>query len=368
MYMWSFAVLFSVIVLAIAYQIVTQYPEIVLKVPKIGYVLYHFVSGAPIPPFIVDTQWKNDTSWLHSGDIVVSCWIKGGTTWGLVTAHSIRTKGVVDYDSLLDVVPWVDFVRYPGETLAERVTMFRRVAAKYPYAIYKTHSSPSPTGIQLRSDVKYIVGVRSLVDSCASLVTFLPGHTEKFTRLWGDFPPRQQTADEFETWVLDDMGGGVGYISIQTEFLRNWWAHRHDPNVLFVHYGNRLKDPEADINNFAKFMGVDLTLAEKQAVITVSSFDVMKANNHKYAYCLSNASDSVQQLSNKLSSPLCAMEDHVFVAKGKARNGRKEFSAHLVKRINDRCLEEFGAEICEWLETGGPPPDVDLPARPATPV
>jgi aryl sulfotransferase len=349
-------------IFAVAY-VLYGYPEIVLKVPNFGHVLYHYVSGAPIPPYQVEYQWKNDSAWLHSGDVVVASWVKGGTTWAMVTAHSIRTRGVMDYDSVVDVVPWVDFVRYPGETLAERIQMFARISALYPFGVYKTHSSPSAQAIKLRADVQYIVGVRSLLDSCASLRSFLPGHTERFSSLWGGFPPRQQNFDQYEKWLLDDMGTGVGFITILTDFLRNWWPRRREPNVLLVHFADRLRDPRADIELFMEHLGVSLSDEEIQAVINVSSFEFMKVNNDKYAYCLSNSSESVQQLSARLPSPLCAMESMAFVAKGAARKGEEELPPRLVARIKERCIMEFGVVICAWLESGGAPPDVDMPIR-----
>ncbi len=67
-------------------------PEVVLKVPKIGFLLYHIINGAPIPPYIVQEHWKNDTEWLQGGSVVVSIAVKSGTTWAMVfTFHPFAT-------------------------------------------------------------------------------------------------------------------------------------------------------------------------------------------------------------------------------------------------------------------------------------
>lgn len=136
------------------------FPEVVLKVPKLGFLLYHFASGAPIPPYMVNVQWEDDSKWLNSGDVVCSVAAKSGTTWAMATAHVLRTKGDDSFTQLLDVVPWADFVRYPGETLDTRIEYFKRAAKPYPFAVYKSHSTPSH--IKMRDDVRYVVGCVTL--------------------------------------------------------------------------------------------------------------------------------------------------------------------------------------------------------------
>ncbi len=334
------------------------FPEVVLKVPGMGFVLYHFIGGAPIPGYIVNSQWENDKTWLRPGDVVVTVATKSGTTWAMATVHAIRTRGVVDYDSLIDVVPWADFVRYPGETLEERMAFFQRSQQPYPFGVYKSHSSPEH--ITVRSDVKYILGVRDLVDVAASLKTFFRDHTADFSTMWGGFPPRAQSDKEFEHFLLNDKGDGEGFLYMMLKYIKFWWPYIRRDNVLLLHYKDRLAHPMEDIAVLDAFLGTKLSSEEQQNVLSHSNFEYMKTNNEKYAYCLSDAPDSVQRLEGKIPSGMCAMEMTKFVAKGKDRDGNIELSPELVTAIRARVVEFLGPEIAAWLQSGGPPPDTTI--------
>ena len=76
------------------------YPEVVLHVPMVGFILYHLIKGAPIPPYIESNQYENDRTWLKPNDVVAAIAGKAGTTWMMATLHGIRTKG----DFLLSIV------------------------------------------------------------------------------------------------------------------------------------------------------------------------------------------------------------------------------------------------------------------------
>lgn len=341
-----------IIVIIILISIILKlYPEIVLKVPNYGFILYHIINNAPIPPYIVNEQWKDDYKWLKSNDIIISVGIKSGTTWMMSTLHAIRTRGSVDYDSILDVVPWVDFVRYPGETLEERIKFFNRSQSKYEYALYKSHSSPQD--IKIRNDVKYIIGVRNLIDVCASLKTFLNDHTIEFSTLWGGFPAKLKTDEDYYHFLLVDKGDKIGFIYTLTDYIKYWWPYRNYSNILFVHYNDRLNYPVKDINILTKFMNITLNEEEKKLILYQSSFEYMKKNNFKFAYCQSTDINNIQQLYNKLPKSICAIEIDKFVAKGKDRNGNIELPQNIIEQINIICLKELGEEICNWLKNGG---------------
>ena len=74
------SVIIVVMVVALAYA-VNQTPELTLRVPWIGFVFYHFLTGSHIPPYISYEAFKNDSSWLKDGDVLVSIAAKSGTTW-----------------------------------------------------------------------------------------------------------------------------------------------------------------------------------------------------------------------------------------------------------------------------------------------
>jgi hypothetical protein len=335
-------------------------PEVLLHIPGQGFRLYHIVKGAPIPPYIVPDAWRNDSNWLKKGDVVVSAMIKGGTTWAMATVHAIRQRGKsLGEENLLDVMPWVDFVRYPGESTEERIAFFKRSQSNFSFGVYKSHLHPP--FIRLREDVKYIVGVRNLMDVAASLRSFMSSHTEQFRSMWGGYPPIVNGDEEFHDIYLRDKGDGKPFLLIYTDYVRSWWPLRNHSNILFLHYSDRLKSPYDDVNRLNRFLGTTLNEEEKQNVLVNSSFKYMKANNAKFAYCMSDSKNSVQQLHGKLSQSLCALNPESFVNKGPHRNGYIELTLELKEGINRICLEELGFEICNWLKDGGPLPNVELP-------
>ena len=82
-----------VILITIIAIFLKSFPEIVLHVPKIGFLLYSIVKGAPIPAYIVKDMHKNDSAWLRPNDVIAAVAAKSGTTWMMATLHAIRTKG-----------------------------------------------------------------------------------------------------------------------------------------------------------------------------------------------------------------------------------------------------------------------------------
>ena len=38
-------------------------------------------------------------------------------------------------------------------------------------------------------------------------------------------------------------------------FLAEWWPMRNEPNVMFVHYADLVREPEPSIRRIAEFLG-----------------------------------------------------------------------------------------------------------------
>ena len=208
--------------------------------------------------------------------------------------------------------------------------------------------------------MKYIVGVRSPIDVFASLRFFLRDHTEPFSKMWGGFPDRSQTYEQFLDFTLVSVGAGKpGMLFIFFfEFVKKWWPYRKYKNVKFIHYKDRLKYPLRDIRELSTFIGEKLTENEVKKVLEVSQFSWMKKNNQKFAYCFNSP---IQQITGKLPSNCkCAMEAESFVALGPRRDGEKEYSNEIIEKVRNICLKELNEGICDWLYTGGQIPDIEL--------
>jgi hypothetical protein len=354
--MGSFSPVFFIAVIAVA-AFLRLNPEVVLKVPRIGFVLYHFVKGAPIPPYVVHDQWVNDSAWLKTGDVVVSVAAKSGTTWAMATVHAIRTKALVDYRDITDVVPWADFVRYPGETLDERIEFFKRASKPFTFGAYKSHDAPPL--IKIRPDVKYIAGIRDPVDILASFKGFLATHSVEFSKMWGGFPDLNQSDEDYFKMMLVDKGDGTGLMDNILDYWVGWWPHRYDSNVLILNYADRLKDSHEDIRRIAKFLDVSLTDVEVDRIVASTDFKWMKKNTMKFSYAFEP--EGVQQLKGTPAANIIPIIGEGLVSKGKDRRGRDEVPLQYAEETERKCLRRLGPEICVWLKTGGPLPNVEIP-------
>jgi Sulfotransferase domain len=251
--------------------------------------------------------------------------------------------------------------------LAERIDILRNNSARYQPAVYKTHALPSK--LEIRHDAKYIIIVRNFVDAVASLKPFLHNHGSTFKDMWGGFPPQAGTElssldeEHFENYVLNDMGGGAGMMEVFLEnFVRGWWKYRRHPNVLFMHYLDRLRTPHSEISKIASFIGIKLSEDELSSIVMHTSFDYMKKYSSKF---------NIEHILDPYKEKGLVANDVRFIAAdlvcvGSARNGSAELPSSLVKNIEKTLESKFGRQVSAWIQRGGPLPDVDIePIEPA---
>jgi hypothetical protein len=92
-------------------------PFILLKIPKVGFIIYA-MAGGKVPPFFDSDIFKPENSklWATTNDVFISSAGKSGSTWLMNTVHEIRTKGRPEpFRDIYEEVPFVEFMYYPGE-------------------------------------------------------------------------------------------------------------------------------------------------------------------------------------------------------------------------------------------------------------
>lgn len=239
----------------------------------------------------------------------------------------------------------------------------------YPFRIFKSHYAPGVLPIRKKggSKIKYLAMVRNGLDMAASFTTFYSAHTPEFRRLWGGeralvicvalfacieidglqilcfiflhrffflmhdimynslckgFPPvipdEAVSADEPPPAVKDILPGGV-LSEMYWGYIREWWAHRSDPNVLLLHYTNVRQNPRLYIEKIAKFLEVELTVEELDTVQQRCSIEHMR-NVDLFGYKLPL---------NKDGKGLWDIDNHYLMARGsmtkEGRLGTGEF-------------------------------------------
>jgi len=281
----------------------------------------------------------------------------------MATMHHVRARGKpAPYEDIYTEVRWLDFVYYPGQTMEERINILTRYHDVYPFSVYKTHFAPPI--LKLRDDSFYIIGVRNPLDAVASLKPFLRNHNPKLAAIWGGFPaeagkPSGPNEDEtFENVILNDMGNGKPMLNVLiTDVLGLWWPYRKHKNVLFVHYNDRLKDHKGEIDRMARFVGVNLTADELDAVAEQTTFAAMKKVSHKFD---PHAIFDEFKARGKLPKDVDSMIKDLVNVGGK-RDAKTELSLEFVAKIKAKLLREFPAEVVEWFINGGHAlPDVEV--------
>lgn len=334
---------------------------LLFKVPKIGYLLFA-LSGGALPPFCqADIFAKsNQEQWERDGDVFAAVPAKSGTTWLMNTLHYIRFKGQPPpFRDIYEEVRWAEFVYYPAQPMRERIEILNQSAQNVPFAIYKSHYGPQT--MQWRANARYITCVRHPVDLAASLFYFASSHTKPLAKMWGGFPPSAGEADpdmaEFERSFLVDMGNGKAlFDEVALNCIAEFWPRRHSPNVLLVHYGDRVRDHVGEIQRMAQFLQCELTPTELDLVAEATSFQAMKRDADKYfgGYIFEpfRAQGKVAQ---NLKSVVTDM-----VNLGPSRNGQAMFRDEFVQAIRLHVERRFGPEVTEWIYQGGELPQAEM--------
>jgi aryl sulfotransferase len=83
-------------------------------------------------------------------------------------------------------------------------------------------------------------------------------------------------AEFFHDWVLD--GGAKGDDNASFFVVENsFWAARHDPNMLLVHYNDLKRDCASEMRRIAKFLGIAIAQELWPGLIEGASLAEMRA-------------------------------------------------------------------------------------------
>lgn len=194
-------------------------------------------------------------------DVFVATQMRCGTTWMQQLVHQIVTRGRGDLpggtpDHLYALSPWIEATL--GIPLAKAP-----LAGYPPTRIVKTHL---PAALcPYAPEARYIYVARHPVSCFASIVDF------NRMMLGPLLPPLERLAD----WYCSDRM----WWSSWPAHVAGWWAwaeERH--NVLFVHYEEMKRDFASVRDRVARFLGHELTDAEKQSIDRHCSFAYMQQN------------------------------------------------------------------------------------------
>ncbi|MBV9419325.1 MAG: sulfotransferase domain-containing protein [Alphaproteobacteria bacterium] len=240
-------------------------------------------------PTKVLRSWTTDTRrWAaykpRSGDIIIATPAKCGTTWTIQIANLLVEQSPEPVP-IWSLSPWLDVRDYPIEELLDNLESQTR------RRVIKTHS-PSDA-IPLHDEVRYIHVTRGGLDAFMSWSNHVRNYTlavfalmdrvglsdETITRVHPRMP--NNIREFFRTWMTegpearlaDDMPA-ARYFDIE----RSFWADRHRPNVLLVHYNDLQTDLDAEMRRISAFLDIPVNETVWPLLVEAARFETMREN------------------------------------------------------------------------------------------
>ena len=151
--------------------------------------------------------------------------------------------------------------------------------------MWKSHGTPKYIPVKKFPNVKFMAMARNGLDVVNSLIPFFDQHSDEFRAMWGGFPPKGtgDMAKDREARINDLLPGGM-LGALYFDYVKEWWPLRNEPNVLFMHYADAIKDLPGTVTKIADFVGVKLSSSEHAKVTEKCGMQYMKSVTHMFTY------------------------------------------------------------------------------------
>jgi aryl sulfotransferase len=277
------------------------------------------------------TVW-NDFA-FRPGDIVVATYGKSGTTWTQQILGQLIFHGDPDLP-VAEMSPWMDLRVPPKEV------KLAAVEAQTHRRFVKTHLPVD--ALVFSPTAKYIYIGRDGRD----VVWSLYNHHANANQLWYDAlngapgrigpPIDRPPADIRKYWHAWLDQDGYPFWSFW-ENVRSWWAIRHLPNVLLVHFSNLKRQMPEEIRRIAAFLEIPVEETHWPTILQHCSFDWMK----------SHAAQSAP-----LGGVFWDGGAETFIHKGVNGRWAETLSPEDVAEYEQRAAQELGPQCAHWIATG----------------
>ena len=218
-------------------------------------------------------------------DIIIATSYKSGTTW---MQEIVRQLIFLEQETPLRqavelgaVSPWLER-RWPPLT-----EVIGPLEAQQHRRFIKTHLPLD--GLPFFPQVKYIVVGRDARDVAMSMwnhyAEFTDGAFEYFDSVPGRVGEPMPRPTDFHTFWHDWIT--QGWFPWESEgypwwgnlhHTKTWWAYRHLPNILFVHYNDLKTDLTGEIRRLADFLAIPLLEAALPTLLQALSLEAMRNN------------------------------------------------------------------------------------------
>lgn len=166
-------------------------------------------------------------------------------------------------DRMTDAIPHLEEV---GRERVEGLLDPRVIKTHLPFAMTPHHP-----------ETRFVYVARNPFDCAVSFYHHTKGFVQHYAFSDGNFD------DYFECFVRGEVDFGDYF-----ENVLSWFAHRNDPNLLFVTYEEMKADPERAILRIGEFLGPehDATVRDeslRHRILEHSSFDSMSKDQTRWA-------------------------------------------------------------------------------------
>ena len=270
---------------------------------------------------------------FRDDDIVVATYAKSGTTWTQQIIAQLLFNGAEDLP-VAEMSPWLD-LRVPPKPVK-----LEAVAAQTHRRFLKTHLPVDALVFSPRA--KYLYIGRDGRDVVASMHNHHANANAAWYAALNDTPGRVGPAIEpppasVRQYFLDWLERDGHPFWPFWENVRSWWAVRHLPNVLMVHFADLKADMPGQIRRIAEFLEIDVDADRWPAILEHCSFDYMKAH----------ATSSVP-----LGGAFWDGGARTFINKGSNGRWRDVLTPEDSRAYEQRARRELGKDCADWLAHG----------------
>jgi aryl sulfotransferase len=205
----------------------------------------------------------------RAGDVFVCTPPKCGTTWMQSIVASLLWPEGEAPGPVLGISPWIEMKTLPA------AEMHAMLAAQTHRRFMKSHTPAD--GIPWFDEARYVFVARDGRDAFMSLCN----HLEIFRDEMRDFLNEQRPdgVEPLPTWDGDLHRVFAHWLAGDDIFfghVSTFWAERHRPNLLLVHYNDLKADLAGEMRRVAEFIGADVPAAAWPRVVERCTFEAMK--------------------------------------------------------------------------------------------
>ncbi len=270
---------------------------------------------------------------FRDDDIFIATYAKSGTTWIQQIVSQLIFNGETGLD-VAEMSPWLDFRLPPKEA------KLTAIANQQHRRFLKTHLPLD--ALVYSPKAKYLYIARDGRDVLWSYYHHHSNHTNSFYDMLNeacgpDVEPFERPQDEiiayYRKWLEQD-----GYpLWSFWENIATWWAYRHLPNLMMLHFNALKVDMPGEIRKIARFLEITIEENKWDQIIEHCSFDYMKAHAEQSA---------------PLGGVVWEGGAKTFINKGTNGRWRDVLSSEDCARYDALALEKLGPECAHWLATG----------------